>query len=315
MGMDSPISISVVCPCYNSLKYLSPAVESFIHQDYKGSSELIFVVDPSSDGTMAFLSSLTDPRIRVIANKARLGLFASRSLGIKEAKGKYVGFLDADDYLEPSFLRKMVEALEVHDADMADCSFYTLNDEKDEKRYPLRGHSKVIGKYKAAKMLLSDTHMRGFLWSKVYKKEKLVAKPSLSLPSGHMFEDMPMNFAAIAKLSRIVFLKEPLYHYRKSKGDTLTNVKRSDRAAQHLESFALMRIFADRSGDPKLIKIVRHRVWRMKLSLRYDVALSKEAGLKKKEARQILRKLRLLKRRKPLPIEGEPWEEIAKGAF
>lgn len=315
MGMNSSLSISIICPCYNSLKYLSPAVESFIHQDYKGSSELIFVVDPSSDGTMAFLSSLSDPRIRIIANKTRLGLFASRELGIKESRGKYVGFLDADDYLEPSFLRKMVEALEVHDADMADCSFYIINDEKNEKRYPLRGHTKVVGKYEAAQMLLADTHMRGFLWSKVYKKEKLVSKPSLSVPSGHMFEDMPMNFAAIAKLSRIVVLEEPLYHYRKSKGDTLTNAKRVDRAKQHLESFALIRIFADRSLDPKLIKIVRHRVWRMKLSLRYDLGLSKEAGLGKKESHQVLKKLHLLKRRKPLPIVGEPWEEIAKQAF
>ena len=140
--------------------------------------------------------------------------------------------------------------------------------------------------------------------------DTLLKKCDKILIGGAMFEDMPLNFGYFAKANRIVSLPKALYRYRKAKSPSLTTSNRSDRAQQHLDSFALIRIFADRSGDPRLVTIVRHSAWRIKLSLLYDIHLSKKAGLSKPEVKRIRRDLALLGKKSPLPVEAKAWSYL-----
>lgn len=313
--MNSAIELSLICPCYNSGKYLAIALESVLKQKTTHSFEIVVVMDPSSDDTAAVLSSFHDPRIRVISNPKRLGIGLSRRQGLEAAKGTYIGFLDADDFLEPSYVETMLQTLLTHQADAVDCNFFVFNDQsKQEHPAPLRGPERTLSALKAESWLLNDQKIRGFLWTKVFKKS-LLLNPSISLPTGYLFEDMPIAFAAFSYAKKIVYLHQPLYHYRKAYGASATSKPQPHRALEHLNSFALIRIFADRSGNRALVQIVRHRYFRMKLSLLYDLSLARKAGLSKKEAHLLRRKLRLIKQKKPLPLENQTWSPLLAEAF
>jgi len=308
--MKLAMDLSIVMPCYNSGKYLKEALASFLAQKTHYSLELIVVVDPSNDNTHEVLAGISDPRVHVIYNSTRLGLVPSRKLGIASAEGRYIGFLDADDQLEPTFAETMLNAANKYDADVVNCSFRVIREgHRHLQPYFFRRPFKILTSYVAEKRLLADTSMRGFLWSKIYRK-RLLGQPTIELPLHHMFEDMPLNFGYFAKANRIVSLPKALYRYRKAKSPSLTTSNRSDRAQQHLDSFALIRIFADRSGDPRLVTIVRHSAWRIKLSLLYDIHLSKKAGLSKPEVKRIRRDLALLGKKSPLPVEAKAWSYL-----
>lgn len=103
--------VSVVIPCYNYGQYLEEAVRSVLRQTFQDFE--IVVVDDGSDepATLEVLSRLSHPRLRLLRQPNR-GLPAARNAGIRQAQGKYVCCLDADDLLAPTYLEKAVHLLE-----------------------------------------------------------------------------------------------------------------------------------------------------------------------------------------------------------
>lgn len=312
--MDQP-EISFICPCFNSSHYLKKAIESFLGQETSFQTELILVINPSTDDTIAIAESYQDPRIRIILDPQNLSIVASRDVGIAAAKGRYIGFMDSDDYIDPHFVELMLGAAHKENADAVDCNYFILNDKTGkEKRFALRGPHKVVDSYGAVHLLLQDTSVRGFLCTKIFKRELLFSS-SIRLPSPYMFEDMPIGYCAFVHAQKVAVLKPALYHYRKQVRSSATSAKRPDRALSHLLSFALIRIYADQSGDPRLVKEVRRSYLRMKLSLDYDLYCSRKAGLTRKEARAILKEFHLFKTKGPLPIAGKRWAFLCPQAF
>lgn len=105
------LTVSVVIPVHNSEKYLERCIGTLRNQSLRG-MEFIFVDDCSTDNSTAVIRkhALADPRIRLILNTANSGPGASRNAGIAAAKGEYVGFLDSDDYLSPTFYETLYNA-------------------------------------------------------------------------------------------------------------------------------------------------------------------------------------------------------------
>ena len=282
------MDVSLICPCYNSASSLKRLLDSYKKQDFKGEMEIIFILDPSKDETEQILQKEVSPSIRLIVNKERLGVVPCRHMGIAEAKGKYVGFVDADDFLEPNFVSKMFDALEKNNADVVNCSFYVKSTKK-EFPYPFRGKDGVYSRDEAVQKLLMDCSIRGFLWSKMFRKEVLLEKPLIMLPKSHSFEDMPFCFSIFAKCSKVVTLKDPLYHYSKEGEDTLSTRKNPNRAQEHLDCFAVMRAFCELLGDKKLREVFLSSKLRNRFTLDYDLSKSKKDGLSKEEANRILK--------------------------
>lgn len=282
------MDVSLVCPCYNSASSLPRLLDSFKKQDFKGEAEIIFVLDPSEDGSEQLLKEQASSHIRLIANKERLGIVPCRMMGIEQAQGKYVGFIDADDFLEPDFISKMHGALVENCAEIVNCSFYLKNPTR-EFIYPFRGRNGVYSRDEAIQKLLMDCSVRGFLWSKMFKKEILLEKPLIMLPKNHVFEDVAYCFSSFAKCNKIVTLREPLYHYSKEGEFSATSRKNPDRAQEHLDCFATMRAYCELLDDPKLRKAFLSSKLRSKLSLDYDLSKAKKDGLSKEEANRILK--------------------------
>jgi glycosyltransferase involved in cell wall biosynthesis len=118
-------SVSIVMPCYNVARHLPKSVGSVLGQSF-GDWELIAVDDGSSDDTLAWLRTQTDPRIRVLHQPNR-GVSAARNAGLEVASGDLVAFLDSDDWWTPEFLCEMTQALNAHpEAGLAYCGWQNI---------------------------------------------------------------------------------------------------------------------------------------------------------------------------------------------
>lgn len=105
-------TISIIVPVYNIIEYLPRCVESLRKQTYD-KIEILLVDDGSTDGTSALCDALAaeDVRIRVF-HKQNGGSSSARNLGIQEATGEYLGFVDSDDYVEPDMYERLLQAIE-----------------------------------------------------------------------------------------------------------------------------------------------------------------------------------------------------------
>ncbi|MEL7505515.1 MAG: glycosyltransferase family A protein [Cyanobacteria bacterium J06554_6] len=110
MSFPSLPTVSVVIPAYNAMAYLPEALSSVLCQTFKN-YEVIIVNDGSIDQIVEWAAALTDVRIRLLSQENR-GLAGARNTGIRESRGRYLAFLDADDCWHPTKLARQVELLE-----------------------------------------------------------------------------------------------------------------------------------------------------------------------------------------------------------
>ncbi len=117
--------ITIVVPCYNCSKYVDEMMKSLINQDYNyNKMEILLLNDGSTDDTLTVIKKYEAENVRVISKKNE-GVSATRNLGLQEAKGRYILFLDPDDYLSFDVVRKIIAFFDEH------------NNEVDLVTYPL----------------------------------------------------------------------------------------------------------------------------------------------------------------------------------
>ena len=116
------MKVSVIVPVYNCESYLPACIASLRAQTLED-IELIFVDDASSDGSLSLLraAQAEDARVRVIAFAENRGVSAARNAGLDAAKGAFVGFCDADDWVEPQMFARLLAAAQAADADASFC--------------------------------------------------------------------------------------------------------------------------------------------------------------------------------------------------
>lgn len=110
--MNSVPSFSVVIPAYNAQRFLPLTLESIFRQTVQD-FEIVVVNDGSTDGTLEMLQGISDPRLRVITRENG-GECVARNHGLREARGKYISFLDSDDVWLPNHLEQALSFLEAH---------------------------------------------------------------------------------------------------------------------------------------------------------------------------------------------------------
>ena len=212
--------ISVIVPVYNSRDTLARCVKSLQAQTL-ADLEIILVDDGSSDGSGMLCNGFSreDARIRVI-HKANGGVSSARNAGIEAAKGRYLMFMDSDDYAEPEMAEAMLSG--IGEDDIAICGFHHHYQGRDVVRIP-----DVPGQSGEENFLA--LYGQGFLnmpWNKLYKRE-LAGRFDESLSLG---EDLLFNLDYLRRTDGISVVKEALCHYIQDEtGMSLSSQKREDK--------------------------------------------------------------------------------------
>lgn len=212
--METACRFSIVIPVYNVGKYLKKCVESLKQQDFE-SYEILLVDDGSVDGSAEICDSLIDskPKIRVFHEKNK-GVSAARNCGLRNAKGEYLLFVDADDYVERDFCRKLDRILTEHaNPEIAVYGGVEENGKCKKELNPseIRGKMELSG---CDYLLLcyKENHLSNAVWTYAYKKDFLESH-SLRFVEGILHEDVEFIPRALLQAKRLIRAEIRPYHY------------------------------------------------------------------------------------------------------
>lgn len=213
-GTEEKMKVSVIIPVYNGEKTIKNSIKSVLNQTMTD-IEVIVVNDGSTDGTLEILNDFDDKRLRVITQE-NAGQGAARNTGMAAATGEYIGFVDADDTIEPVMYEKMYEKAVEYDVEVVQCNimridfngeksvFLKMNDEfveiRDRARYMAHYVVRTIHSYE--------------MCNKIFKRSFL-EENNLKVPDTHkcFSEDIFFNMAVAQCLKRIYFVDETYYNY------------------------------------------------------------------------------------------------------
>ena len=205
--------ITVVVPIYNVEPYLHKCVDSILNQTYKN-IEIILVDDGSTDSCGEICDSYANKDKRIIViHKENGGLSDARNAGIEILTGKYVTFIDSDDWVEPTYVEQLYKLLAQNDADLSMCDFYCIDSDNHIYNSPATdGEVFVWNREEALSMLLAVNKMSTSAWAKLYKSKYFVDK-GIRYPKGKLYEDIPVTYKIVLEADKIVFGNYALYNY------------------------------------------------------------------------------------------------------
>lgn len=201
--------VSIVVPLYKVEAYLEKCIESIQKQTYSN-LEIILVDDGSPDqcGQICEEYAEKDTRIHVF-HKENGGLSEARNYGVQYATGKYLLFVDSDDFISETLVEKTVNIAETHSCDMVLFDYYYVKNGMTEVR--------TCGEIPENKVICLEKEKNLFTappsaWSKLFNRDFYVSS-GIEFPKGLYYEDLGTTPKFLLKAERIFYLKEPLYYY------------------------------------------------------------------------------------------------------
>lgn len=227
--------ISIIVPVYNVEQYLSCCLDSLLQQTLHD-IEILLVDDRGQDGSMAIARryAAMDSRIRVIENPNNMGLSFSRNAGIRHSTAPYIMFCDSDDAYAPDMCEKMLAGIE-SGADCAVCSSSAMVESDFSAPVSVakchyrvvRSGIRIVGPNEIKKVSVTA-------WNKIYRRE-LIEKFNIEFPVGLYFEDSAFWFLYGIVCTRIFYIPEPLYCYRR-RGYSITSAAMSTNPERYTDN-------------------------------------------------------------------------------
>ena len=201
------MKISIVIPIYNKAAYIRPCMESLLEQDFDD-FEIVAVDDGSTDGSGDLCDELAQetPRIHVI-HTPNGGVTAARRVGVEQAQGRYIVFVDSDDVLMPHALKTLYDTIEQTQADEVVGTFCTQDGTLSPKVY--EGWTPVEPLIQA---IITGKNRFPVLWGIIFRKELL--EDCLDTPRDIIEgEDKLMQVKVLMKQPKVFFIKDCIYRY------------------------------------------------------------------------------------------------------
>ena len=222
------ISLSVVIPVYNCIDYLENCIKALVKVNRfckaKPVNEIILVDDGSTDGSSAlcdqFKRQFSENCTIQVIHQENSGVSVARNVGLQVAKGEFVLFVDADDFIDSEKLAQLLQVI-AHDksVDMAvfgmSFDYYSRNKiyRQDVLLPPVEG-IKVYNECTGMLVSLFNNNMITPLWNKLIRRS-VIEDAGISLREDmFVYEDMEFSLRALAQCKRIHFCADPIYHYR-----------------------------------------------------------------------------------------------------
>ena len=215
--------VSVIVPVYNSEKEVQRCLSSIFSQTLK-SIEVICVNDGSEDRSLEILREVeANHQNCLVMTQKNYGQATARNRAISVANGKYLGFVDSDDWIEPCMFETMAIALEQHpEAQLAKCGAYCDYDYivTESERRAMESYyseSEPEGVYPVG----PDRLLTGVVWDKLYKAS-LIKDNDIKFPEGVKNEDEAFALFTVCRTKYYILLKEKFYHYIRTSSGTMS---------------------------------------------------------------------------------------------
>ncbi len=212
-------TLTTIIPFYNCMNAMPRMLDSILSGTVLP-DELILIDDGSDDGSLNAAKSYAQKHSFVkVLSQSHAGVSAARNLGIKNATGYWISFLDADDFVEPDMYEKMLESVEASSGSSSEedcpfdgclCGYYT---HKDGQVTPYSyGDSKTLSSDDMLKLMFTDDSVRGFLFTRLFRADLL---KELSFDQNiRLCEDLFFQTRLFATKSvKFACLPKPMYHY------------------------------------------------------------------------------------------------------
>ncbi len=296
--------ISFIVPVYNAEDYIEECVQSLLRQTYE-KIEILLINDGSKDrsGSLCDAFAAADRRVRVI-HKENGGVHTARNMGISEAKGEYLMFVDADDWIDPVTAERTVEIIEKYQADVVRFTYMRELENGSSKKsntFVKEGFSEGP---ECQKVFRQTMGLIGKEWSRpenfnflattctsAYRKDLMIRNEVRFEPREAIgsFEDGLFNLKFIRHADRFYYMDEPFYHYRKTNAESCTANYRVNYLQKQTYLFTQLQQMAAEEADPVLEKAFYNRVVFSNLELCLNVVKSQKSSKEQRaEMKEIL---------------------------
>jgi len=221
--------ISIIIPTYNNKNYIGRAINSVKNQLFSSIFEIIVIDDASTDDTDKYIRK-NFPDIILIRNTEKKNSGIARNSGINKAKGKYIYFLDSDDWIEPNSLNELLKIAENDKAEITAFGAFQVNQSNIKSFY--HGYTLKSSGGNEALDLLTKYKIASVVWNKLYLKEFLI-KNKIEFNNAYRHQDVMFTVNAIFKCKKYVSISEPYYNYYRN----ANSVVNSKPTYQHLDSY------------------------------------------------------------------------------
>lgn len=208
------MKISVIVPVYNSERYLSQCVESILSQTYSD-FELLLINDGSKDKSESICDEFSkkDKRIRVFHQK-NSGVSAARNKGINQAKGEYICFVDADDWVDQNIFEFLINTIESVKGDLSYCGHIEYNNKFNVKKEIQQTHQKGYG-YEVINNVISSSFPTSIpIWTCIIKRKLIIDNNIKFTVTCSYGEDQEFLIKCLSHSIRVSSISKYLYYYR-----------------------------------------------------------------------------------------------------
>lgn len=252
-------AVSVVVPVYKVERYLRQCVDSLLAQTLRD-IEIILVDDGSPDACPALVDeyAAADPRVRAV-HQSNGGYGKAVNAGLARARGRYIGIIESDDWIEPDMYAKLLARAEETGADIVKCGFYKYDSTQapDSQNLPWTGGMQNL-------FAAPDTPFRpcdwppvfayhASLWSNLYRAGLLEEIRVIESPSA-AYQDMPFVMETLSRANSMSVVKEYLVHYRMEQGQGSSSTCKDARLMRMLDMTELSLHILQRNGALPAVK-------------------------------------------------------------
>lgn len=283
--------ISIVVPVYNVEKYLKKSIESIINQTYRN-LEIIIIDDGSSDNSYSICKEYAkrDNRI-ILIHTENNGVSFARNLGLAKTNGKYIIFIDSDDYIERNMIEILYNNAKQYNADISICNYNKIvNNNVQKDISSTEKIKKEMDVKEFYKNIFGYVYYRGFLWNKLLRREILIHNNEFIKFNTkiHMMEDL-VYICEIAKNAKRCYYDYDkfLYNYVQRKDSALSS-KYSLKKTSAVDAFAILYKYVEKYNKKYLNDFKYDYVF---CAMKSKYILKKNNLLNKEKIKQI-RKIR-----------------------
>ena len=208
---NTRVKVSIIVPIYNVEDYLEKCLDSLTGQTLK-EIEILAVNDGSIDGSLKILERYSEKFSSIVVlSKENGGLSDARNYAFPYIHGEYVGFVDSDDYVDPTMYEVMYNRAVASSADIVECNLHHTFDNYEDTEIGRHIHDK-------SELIMNG---RSVVWNKIYKTSWLL-ETGVRFPKGLIYEDVNFYCKIVPFLGRIEYVEEPFVHYVQ-RGSSINN--------------------------------------------------------------------------------------------